>query len=227
MDHQRLLKTFHLYGKTAGAFCYFTALGGERNISNCNVGWKQLEEADWLFRRLVRRFVKERDKVEIEGVSLPGMLVLHKLVRDGEQRLGDLGEELDFTSGAVTALCDKLENKGLAERKRKSNDRRAVWLDITAEGRAMLDRQRNIGASSIMTLFDDLSPEQLEQQIALSTLIFNKLEHYAEVLNRLAQDNEHEHHTEVTRSEGVQVSDVSEEVSHTGEAARPNQYLSY
>ncbi|MOA35011.1 transcriptional repressor MprA [compost metagenome] len=140
---------------------------------------------------------------------------------------------MDFTSGAVTALCDKLEKKGLAERKRKENDRRTVWLEITVEGKAMLDRHRNIGTRSIMTLFDGMSPEQLEQQIALTTLIFNNLEHYAEALNQLAQDNEHNTGItplELSLSEDVQPSEntqQSENASHTSKAARPNQYLSY
>ncbi|WP_235218452.1 hypothetical protein [Paenibacillus sp. FSL R7-269] len=45
--------------------------------------WEQLEQADHLFRKLVRRFVKERDRVNVEGVALPGMLILHKIIRDG------------------------------------------------------------------------------------------------------------------------------------------------
>lgn len=161
------------------------------------------------------------------------MLVLHKLVRDGGQRLSDLGEELDFTSGAVTALCDKLEKKGLAERKRKEDDRRTVWLEITMEGRAMLDRHRNIGTRSIKKLFSDLSLEQLQQQIELSTRIFNNLEHYAEVLNQLAYDNEHitkATSLELSLSEDAQRSkneQQSENVSHSSEGARPNHYLSY
>lgn len=40
--------------------------------------WSQLEETDWIFRKVVRRFVKERDKVTVEGISLPGMLILQK-----------------------------------------------------------------------------------------------------------------------------------------------------
>lgn len=68
--------------------------------------WDLLEEADWHFRKVVRRFVKERDKISVEGISLPGLLILNTIFRDGEQRLGELAEQLDFTSGAVTAICD-------------------------------------------------------------------------------------------------------------------------
>ncbi|EFU40348.1 transcriptional regulator, MarR family protein [Paenibacillus vortex V453] len=63
--------------------------------------WALLEEADWHFRRMVRRFVKERDKISVGGISLPGLLILNTIHRDdGEQRLGELAEQLDFTSGA-------------------------------------------------------------------------------------------------------------------------------
>lgn len=186
------------------------------------MNWTQLEEADWLFRKLVRRFVKERDKVEIEGVSLPGILVLQKLVKDGDQRLSDLGEELDFTSGAVTGLCDKLERQGLAKRNRKEDDRRTVWLHITDDGKKLLDRHRNMGTRSITTLFDNLSAEQLQHQIELSTQIFNNLEQYAIVMNRLAQEN--------TQNAAVLLPyDIRQlkDSSSKNDMNRPNQYLSY
>uniref|UniRef100_UPI00403F58AC MarR family winged helix-turn-helix transcriptional regulator n=1 Tax=Paenibacillus sp. FSL K6-1096 TaxID=2921460 RepID=UPI00403F58AC len=105
-----------------------------------NTQWERLAAADHLFRKMVRRFVKERDRVSVEGVALPGMLILHKIIRDGEQRLSDLAEELDFTSGAITALSDKLEAGGYTVRRRKEDDRRTVLLDITACGREMVER---------------------------------------------------------------------------------------
>jgi DNA-binding MarR family transcriptional regulator len=66
-------------------------------------------------------------------------LILHKIIREGEQRLGSLAEQLDFTSGAITALSDKLETGGYTVRKRKEDDRRTVLLGITDKGREMYD----------------------------------------------------------------------------------------
>jgi DNA-binding MarR family transcriptional regulator len=177
------------------------------------VSWNQLEEVDWLFRKMVRRFVKQRDKVDIEGVSLPGILVLQKLMREGDQRLSDLGEELDFTSGAVTGLCDKLEMKGLAKRTRNDDDRRTVWLQITEEGRQLLDRHRNVGTHSITTLYNDLTEEQLDQLIQLSSLMLRNIEQYADHLNRVIASN--------TANAASRASDAKP----TSE--RPNHYLSY
>ncbi|WP_019914100.1 MarR family winged helix-turn-helix transcriptional regulator [Paenibacillus sp. HW567] len=151
--------------------------------------WEQLEEADDLFRRMVRRFVKERDRVSVEGIALPGMLILQKIIRDGEQRLGDLAEQLDFTSGAITALSDKLESGGYTVRRRKENDRRTVLLDITDKGREMVARNGNIGARCITLLFDGFTAEELEQQARFYERIIANLEGFSETLLKLAEQN--------------------------------------
>lgn len=51
---------------------------------------EKLQELDHLFRKSVRKFVKERDKISIEGISLPGLMILRKVMSSGEQRLSDL-----------------------------------------------------------------------------------------------------------------------------------------
>ncbi|WP_405081744.1 MarR family winged helix-turn-helix transcriptional regulator [Paenibacillus chitinolyticus] len=144
--------------------------------------WALYEEADWLFRRLVRKFVKERDKISVEGITLPGMLILNSIDREGEQRLGELAEQLDFTSGAVTALCDKLEAGGYAVRKRSESDRRSVALDITDKGRELLRRNGGLSAHMIGILFGEFSPEELAHQIAFSQRLLEKLDGFAEAV---------------------------------------------
>lgn len=149
----------------------------------------RLEEIDWLFRRMVRKFVKERDKVSIEGIALPGLLILSKIARDGEQKLGDLAEALDLTSGAITALCDKLEEKGFAARRRAQEDRRAVLLDITVGGRALLARNRNISQRSITLLFGEFTESELDAQIGFYKRIADNLGSFAETILALAKEN--------------------------------------
>jgi DNA-binding MarR family transcriptional regulator len=151
--------------------------------------WERLEEADYLFRKMVRRFVKERDRVSVEGISLPGMLILQKIIREGEQRLGDLAEQLDFTSGAITALSDKLEAGGFTVRRRKEDDRRTVLLDITDKGREMVERNSNIGARCITLLFEGFTDGELELQSRFYERIIGNLEGFSDTLLKLAKQN--------------------------------------
>ncbi|WP_438448743.1 MarR family winged helix-turn-helix transcriptional regulator [Gorillibacterium sp. sgz5001074] len=163
--------------------------------------WILLEEADEFFRKMVRRFVKERDKVTVEGVTLPGLLILHKLLRDGEQRLGDLAEQLDLTSGAVTALCDKLENLGCAVRRRLPEDRRTVVLGITGKGRELWLRNRNIGQRCMTLLFEGFSKEELSGQIRVYRHVIDNLERFSSTLLELAKENAE--HTDARPANGA------------------------
>ncbi|MDF2922118.1 MAG: transcriptional regulator, MarR family [Paenibacillaceae bacterium] len=151
--------------------------------------WLLLEEADWYFRKMVRRFVKERDKITVEGMTLPAFMILRKLERDGEQRLGDLAEEFDFTSGAVTALSDKLEEAGLAWRRRLEEDRRTVFLSVTDKGKDFLVRNGNIGLHCIAVLFEGFTEDELQQQAEFYRRIFDNLEHFSSAILKLAESN--------------------------------------
>ncbi|MDR9857572.1 MarR family transcriptional regulator [Paenibacillus sp. VCA1] len=175
--------------------------------------WARMEEADWHFRKLVRRFVKERDKITIEGVPLPGMLILNTIMRDGEQRLGDLGEQLDFTSGAVTAICDKLEGLGFAVRKRSESDRRAVSLDITEQGKEMLERHKEAGTYMIDTLFGSFSPAELDHLSSLFGRLHARLDGFADAVIRTTKPSEKD---KTFEAEG-----------HAKSGKRSNRFVSY
>ncbi len=175
--------------------------------------WERLEEADWLFRKMVRRFVKERDRVKVGGIALPGMLILNKIIREGEQRLGDLAEQLDFTSGAITALSDKLEKGGYTVRRRKEDDRRTVLLDITAKGRELVQQSSNVGARCITLLFEGFTEEELAQQSRFYERIIGNLEGFSDTLLELAR-----HNTEAAATRPEQ---------KPRKTASENKYLSY
>ncbi|EPY7704491.1 MarR family winged helix-turn-helix transcriptional regulator [Bacillus paranthracis] len=151
-----------------------------------------IEETDWLFRKMVRKFVKERDKIKIEGIMLPGILILNKIIRDGEQRLTDLAEELDFTSGAITALCDKLEERGLAIRKRHQEDRRITLLDITEDGLKFIKRNNKIRTSFMSVLFDGFSTEELQVQTEIFKRLAHNLEHLSDTIMKQSNENTEE-----------------------------------
>ncbi|AIQ62057.1 transcriptional regulator [Paenibacillus stellifer] len=151
--------------------------------------WERLEEADWLFRKMVRRFVKERDRISVEGIALPGMMILHKIIREGEQRLSDLAEQLDLTSGAITALCDKLDAAGFTVRRRKEGDRRTVLLGITDKGREMFERHRDVGSACITLLFEGFGAEELNSQARAFEKVIINLDGFSEAVMEIAKRN--------------------------------------
>ena len=51
----------------------------------------------------------------------------------GPMTAGDLAEVTGLTTGAVTAIIDRLEAKGLVRRKRDAKDRRKVFVELHKE----------------------------------------------------------------------------------------------
>ncbi|BEP11935.1 MarR family transcriptional regulator [Acidothermaceae bacterium B102] len=72
------------------------------------------------------------------GMPLATFEVLIRLLRTPGQRLGlsELGRDLVVTTGGVTRLIDRLEAESLVRRERDPGDRRVVFAQLTAEGRA-------------------------------------------------------------------------------------------
>jgi DNA-binding MarR family transcriptional regulator len=73
-----------------------------------------------------------------EEVTLPQFRTLVVLVSHGPQRIVDLAMELAVTSSTATRMCNRLVRKGLVERQERPEDRRAAWVALTPQGRALV-----------------------------------------------------------------------------------------
>jgi DNA-binding MarR family transcriptional regulator len=94
-----------------------------------------------------------------QGLSLTAVSTLATAERTGPRRLTDLAVNEGVTQPSMTAVVTQLVDRGLAERRRDSGDRRVVLVAITPAGRRHLRAMRRAGASVFTTLIDKL-PEQ-------------------------------------------------------------------
>jgi DNA-binding MarR family transcriptional regulator len=75
------------------------------------------------------------------GLSTATFNVLLELFRAGGSLSPcDIGEQLSVTRGTVTGLLDSLERQRLVRRTPHPKDRRMLLIELTDEGRAILDR---------------------------------------------------------------------------------------
>jgi len=73
-------------------------------------------------------------------VTLPQILSLHAMQKQGPQRISGLAAHLRLTAGAVSRLVDRLVDKGLVDRRENETDRRQKTLHITEAGARLLRR---------------------------------------------------------------------------------------
>lgn len=73
------------------------------------------------------------------GISQSEGMCLDVLDREGPQTPGQLAALTQLTTGAITAVVDRLEEKGYARRVRDDGDRRRVLVEITEKARRRAD----------------------------------------------------------------------------------------
>ena len=89
------------------------------------------------------------------NVSMAEYSVLALLGEAGRNgmRMSDLAEQRLMSSGGFTRLAERLEKRGLIERRRSAADGRSVDAILTREGRALMRRAWRQHLTDLRTLF--------------------------------------------------------------------------
>jgi MarR family 2-MHQ and catechol resistance regulon transcriptional repressor len=96
-------------------------------------------------------------ELEREGVSAAGFSALVVLTTaDGSLQLRALRRRLGWSKANATEVTATLEARGLVRRRRLSDDRRAVAVDLMPEGRALVERLFPDHASRVSAAFGAL-----------------------------------------------------------------------
>jgi MarR family 2-MHQ and catechol resistance regulon transcriptional repressor len=66
--------------------------------------------------------------------------VLEALLHKGPLPVNEIGKKVLLTSGSITVAVDRLEDKGLVERRAHGTDRRTKIVHLTKEGRKIISR---------------------------------------------------------------------------------------
>ena len=66
--------------------------------------------------------------------------VLEALLHKGPLLINEIGKKVLLTSGSITVAVDRLEHKGLVERRAHGTDRRARIVHLTREGKKLITR---------------------------------------------------------------------------------------
>jgi len=130
------------------------------------------------------------DVLEEFNLSTAAFDVLASLRRsspDYRRTAGQLAEIGLISSGGLTQRIDRLERDGLVRRVRNAEDRRVVYIELTEEGRALIDTvlQRHFAEQNGF-----LAGVTRSEQKQLSQLLA-KLEVSLEVAERLRAEDDH------------------------------------
>lgn len=105
--------------------------------------------------------------IKSHGLNPTEFAVLELLYHKGPQPLQQIGEKILITSGSITYVVDKLEQKKYLMRKPCGKDRRIIYGTITEEGTKFMDEIFPSHHARIQQLMHGLDDEEKEQAIQL------------------------------------------------------------
>jgi len=122
-----------------------------------------------------------------EGVGESDFRVLEVLFHKGPMPVNTIGPKVYLNAGSVSVAVDRLYNKGLVSRVESPHDRRVRTVSLTQKGCEMFVPLFRRHTTLIKRVFQNLSPEELQQL----ELALKKIGKRAE---NLAKKNSHSQH---------------------------------
>jgi DNA-binding MarR family transcriptional regulator len=103
------------------------------------------------------------DRMRRGGVSTAHFHLLSMLDRHGEMAMSRVAEVLDVSLSNASGLIDRLEERGLVERIRVTDDRRVVLVRLTEHGRKTLGEVEVLKEEMVRRVVSKLSAHQLDR----------------------------------------------------------------
>lgn len=100
------------------------------------------------------------------GLSLTDFGILEALLHKGPLPVNDIGRKVSLTSGSVTTAIDRLQARGLVER-RGTEDKRARMVHLTASGTKLIRCAFGAHGASMERLGQALTDDERRNGVAI------------------------------------------------------------
>ncbi len=121
-----------------------------------------------ILHRLIHLFkAKEERQFKATGLSAREWYVLEHTREDNAWRFNDFAENYQIKPSTLTSIVERLEKKGLVERVRGEEDRKAVYLKPTAQGKDIMTKHIEEDLLFFSSMLSHLAPTEKEQFINL------------------------------------------------------------
>ncbi|WML42718.1 MarR family transcriptional regulator [Neobacillus sp. PS3-40] len=121
--------------------------------------------------------IHERIKEEIakNKLSITEFSVLEVLYQKGKQTIQQIGNCILISSGSMTYVIDKLEQRGFLSRNACPDDRRVIHVILTDYGNEMMNEIMPKYHEFVHHMFDSLDSDEAETLVKLLKKVRNKV----------------------------------------------------
>ena len=113
-----------------------------------------------LFPRISKGLMQREHNYLTKGdISLPQFWVLNHLYHNEKSKMNCLARHLKISPPATTGMIDRLIAQGMVLRKDDEQDRRIVWIELTAKGRGIIKSINKQKTKTLIKVFEKISPK--------------------------------------------------------------------
>lgn len=117
---------------------------GAKNIKLSKADYEALAAFRYALRKFLRFSEEAAKGAGITPQQHQALLAIHGFPNRDFVTIGELAERLQILHHSAVGLADRLVHEGLARRKRSGEDRRQVFLTLTARGMNVLERLSSV-----------------------------------------------------------------------------------
>ena len=123
----------------------------------------------WLILWKAYEAMREHARIHIESLELglSDFGVLEVLLHKGPAPVNAIGKKIGLTSGSITTAVDRLERKGLVERRPDAGDRRARGVHLTPPGKKLITSAFAEHEAALERAASGLTAAERERVVAL------------------------------------------------------------
>lgn len=130
---------------------------------------KRSDTALIALRRILRvTELNSRKLADQSELTASQLILLQQVAENGSVLPSAIAKSVGLKQATVTVLVNKLESAGLVSRRRDTQDRRRVWIDITEAGLATLQKSPDLLQDRFANGFGAL--EEWEQSMIITAL---------------------------------------------------------
>lgn len=133
-----------------------------------------IDRLDAIFTRISRI---SRRRMPDDTLTFGQFAVLRMLFRQGPMAMGTIAENLGISLAGATGIIDRLVNQDVVERTRSREDRRVVWVDLSAEGKKRMQHLQAERHQQMTDLLKPLAPAEIETLVGLLERVAEGAEH--------------------------------------------------
>jgi len=113
-------------------------------------------------RRVFQILNEQSKKVKREtGLTGPQLWAIKTINENSPVKVSDLANKLYLHPTTVIGIIDRLEKQNLVKRRRSKNDRRVVWIELTAKGNNLVKSAPEVAQGLLVEGLEEISTSNL------------------------------------------------------------------